>query len=156
MTRKDSGAGGVGEESDPPTPNPKSRIPIQTPPFPLWEARLSQLRVNCGVRCPWLGCDLRTRWGVHKAPHAGENPGKLDCRWAEIPRPWARHSLGEVGDAVLGAPVHAAVLVSPAEVSVPTTVVPESNREGQGSKSRSTVFLAVSRGISRPWTGPAF
>lgn len=37
---------------------------------------------------------------------------------------WVRHLLGEVGDTILRAPVHTAVLVPPAEVAVPSTVVP--------------------------------
>ena len=38
--------------------------------------------------------------------------------------PWVRDLLGEVGDAVLRAPIHPTVLVPPAEVTVPSTVVP--------------------------------
>lgn len=43
---------------------------------------------------------------------------------------WVRDLLGEVGDAVLRAPVHPTVLVPPAEVTVPSTVVPEGCRNG--------------------------
>lgn len=37
---------------------------------------------------------------------------------------WVRHLLGEVGDTILRAPVHATVPVPPTEVAVPSTVVP--------------------------------
>lgn len=47
-------------------------------------------------------------------------------------QPWARDLLGEVGDAVLRAPVHPTVLVPPAEVTVPSTVVPVDSRDREG------------------------
>lgn len=42
--------------------------------------------------------------------------------WAT--HPWVRDLLGEVGDAILRAPIYPTVLVPPAEVTVPSTVVP--------------------------------
>lgn len=37
---------------------------------------------------------------------------------------WVRDLLGEVGDTILRAPIHSTVPVPPAEVTVPSTVVP--------------------------------
>lgn len=82
-------------------------------------------------------CPLRTRKGFSKDPTAG-SPAILGCRTGcakgptEGPTPRVRDLLGEVGDAVLRAPVHPTVLVPPAEVTVPSTVVPGGRQRRQG------------------------
>ena len=66
-----------------------------------------QQRPNC-----WQSCDPRLKGGVRERAHG------------RTIHPGVRDLLGEVGDAVLRAPIHPTVLVPPAEVTVPSTVVP--------------------------------
>lgn len=74
-----------------------------------------QQRSNC-----WQSCNTRLQDGCEKGPTEGPPP------------PRVRDLLGEVGDAVLRVPVHPTVLVPPAEVTVPSTVVPGGWQRQQG------------------------
>lgn len=69
------------------------------------------------------------------------------------PHPWVKDLLGEVGDAVLRAPVHPTVLVPPAEVTIPSTVVPvgwQRQAEALRDNCTRTPCLPLLHGISGP------
>lgn len=85
-----------------------------------WGVGSASLQMGCGLPSQgqeghrqrstcWQSCGSQLKDGVweRKAIHPG-----------------VRDLLGEVGDAVLRAPIYPTVLVPPAEVTVPSTVVP--------------------------------
>lgn len=108
------------------------------------------------------GCDLPSKEGAGRAPaqiqllvvlqDSAEGWGVAKGSQRSHP-PRVRALLGEVGDAVLRAPIHPTVLVPPAEVTVPSTVVPGGRQRQAGTlKDKGTweAPLPSSLQVSRP------